>query len=71
MSPATHKLYFCSACGSASVNASSLAGGDACCTICSWKGKTEELVALPLGDGIGAPDDVYRAFFLDVRALLS
>jgi hypothetical protein len=71
MSPTTDKLYFCPACGSASVHASPLTGGNAACNICSWTGTTQELAALPFQHALGGPDDVYRAFFLDVRALLS
>jgi ribosomal protein L37AE/L43A len=33
--------YFCPACGTASVEASGLAGGVAKCDVCKWEGKVE------------------------------
>jgi hypothetical protein len=65
------KALFCSACGSADVTASALAGGDASCNVCSWKGKVEDLAAFHFTHGMGDPEMVFRQFFLEIRKLLS
>ena len=62
---------FCPACGSALVDASSLSGGEASCGTCTWKGKLEELVAVPFGQDVGSADDMVRLLFLDIRKFLS
>jgi len=64
------RAYFCPACGSANVNASSLAGGSANCNICTWKGTVEELPTFVFQHDLGGPEEVFRTFFLDIRKLL-
>lgn len=65
------RALFCTACGSADVVASSLAGGEASCNVCSWKGKVEELAVLPFGHNMGDAQQVFRSFFLEIRTLMS
>lgn len=65
------KALFCAACGSADVTTSALAGGDACCNVCGWKGKVEDLAAFRFSHNLGSPEQVFHAFFIDVRNLLS
>lgn len=77
MSPANDNLgmndraLFCAVCGAADVTSSGLAGGEAGCNVCGWKGRVEELAALPFQHDMGSTDEVYRRFFLDLRKLLS
>jgi len=40
-------VRFCPVCGSAGVDFSELAGGDAVCRGCGWNGKREELMVVP------------------------
>ena len=65
------KAYFCPACGASDVTASALAGGNANCNICTWKGAVEELPTFHFTHDMGTPEEVFRAFFVDVRKLLS
>lgn len=69
-SAGTDRAYFCPACGSADVNVSALAGGNAKCNICSWSGSVEELPAFVFQHDLGGPEEVFRSFFLDMRKLL-
>lgn len=41
-------VFFCPACGSPSVDASSLAGGSAICRACPWSGSREELATVAI-----------------------
>lgn len=41
-------VRFCPVCGSAGVNFSELAGGNARCRGCGWDGQREELLAVPM-----------------------
>lgn len=66
----TDRAWFCPACGAADVTASSLAGGSASCNVCTWKGTVEELPTFLFSHDMGTPDEVFRAFFLDMRKLL-
>jgi hypothetical protein len=67
----TDVARFCPACGSADVVTSTLAGGDAACNVCSWKGQVEDLHAFRFSHDLGTPEEVFRLFFLDIRKLLS
>lgn len=77
MNPANDNLkpnaqaLFCASCGSASVTTSSLAGGEASCNVCGWKGRTEELAAFHFTHDLGGDGEVLRRFFMDLRTLLS
>ena len=64
------KAWFCPACGSASVTASSLAGGAASCNTCTWRGAVEDLPTFFFTHDMGTPEEVFHAFFGDVRKLL-
>jgi hypothetical protein len=71
LGPTKDRGYFCMACGSASVTVSELAGGTSKCNVCNWEGKTEEGMAVfPFAHESGSPDQVSRAFFLDLRTIL-
>lgn len=65
------KAAFCAACGSADVNTSSLAGGEASCNVCGWKGRVEDLAIFHFTHDMGDPEAVFRQFFLEIRKLLS
>jgi hypothetical protein len=63
--------YFCPACGSPSVEASSLAGGDATCDVCSWGGRREELVALPLEHHFQSQDEMLTTFIKQLANVMA
>ena len=65
------KALFCTACGSADINSSNLAGGEAGCNVCGWKGRVEDLAVFHFTHGMGSPDEVFHLFFLDMRKLFS
>src|SRR5581483_8723434 len=65
------KARFCPACGGADVKASPLAGGDASCNICNWKGKVEELATFHFSHDMGGQEETFKHFFNDMRAFLS
>jgi hypothetical protein len=67
----TDKGYFCPSCGGANVTASALAGGDAKCNICTWKGRVEELATFHFTHDMGSPEEVFKAFFMDMRKVLA
>lgn len=64
------RAWFCPACGCADVTASSLAGGNAKCNVCTWAGTVEELPTFLFTHDMGTPEEVFRAFFVDTRKLL-
>lgn len=66
----TDKAWFCPACGSSDITASSLAGGDASCNTCTWKGAVTDLPTFHFTHDMGTPEEVFTAFFRDVRKLL-
>ncbi len=66
----TDRAWFCPACGSADITASSLAGGEASCNTCTWKGGTVDLPTFHFTHDMGTPEEVFTAFFRDVRKLL-
>jgi hypothetical protein len=65
------KGWFCPSCGGAAVEASTLAGGNAKCNVCSWTGKTEDLATFHFSHDGGTPEEVFHRFFMDIRKLLS
>ena len=65
------RVWWCPRCGSASVNASTLAGGAASCNVCDWKGAVEELLTSNFQHDLGSPEAVAHTFFLDVRRAIS
>ncbi len=67
----TDKAYFCAACGSALVDASSFIGGEASCGVCDWHGKVEDLAVVPFSQEVGSPEEVLRQLFIDIRGLFS
>jgi hypothetical protein len=66
----TDRGFFCPACGAADITASGLAGGAANCNICTWAGRVEDLATFHFTHGMGSPDEVFRAFFLDMRKII-
>lgn len=64
------RAWFCPACGSTDVTASSLAGGNANCNVCTWKGQVEDLPTFLFTHDLGTPEEVFLAFFTDVRKVL-
>lgn len=61
----------CPVCGAASVNSSSLVGGDAQCRACGWHGKNEELYAHRFEtDFVGTEAEV-DYLFSDLRVALA
>lgn len=67
----TDKGYFCPVCGGANVTASALAGGEAKCNICTWTGKVEELATFRFTHDMGSPEEVFKAFFMDMRKVMA
>lgn len=67
----TDKGWFCAACGSADVTASALAGGAAKCNVCTWVGKVEELATFFFTHDMGTPQEVFKAFFMDMRKVMA
>ena len=65
------KGYFCPTCGCADVTASDLAGGAAKCNICTWTGKVEELATFRFTHDMGSTEEVFKAFFTDMRKVLA
>jgi len=64
------RAVFCPACGAADVQSSSLAGGAAKCNVCNWAGTVEELAVFRFSHDMGTTEEVFRAFFIEVRKLL-
>lgn len=64
-------LYTCPECGSASVEYSELVAGQAKCLTCSWSGRKEDLLVVPLQDGAGTPEEVIMAMRGDLRLIFA
>lgn len=54
--------FFCPSCGSSSVKVSALAGGDASCDACEWKGSREEMVNLPFEHNFASKEEMISRF---------
>ena len=67
----TDKGWFCPTCGAADVTASALSGGGAKCNVCTWAGKVEELATFHFTHDMGTPEEVFRAFFMDMRKVMA
>lgn len=65
------KSYFCPQCQSPLVTVSALAGGDASCGACTWKGAKEELLGYKFESGFDNPEAVLKSFANDIRNLLA
>lgn len=64
------KAWFCPTCGGADVTASSLAGGDATCNICGWKGPVEGLAVFHFNQDMGSQEQILRNIFMDLRKMM-
>ena len=64
-------VFFCPACGTSSVKASSLAGGDASCEVCSWKGTREELLNLLFEHAFDSQEEMLMRFVNQLASVLA
>ena len=64
-------VYFCPTCGSPALDRSALAGGEAACKACPWKGKTDELHAVPFSHDFSGSDEMVARFVGEVSNLVS
>ncbi len=71
MSPPKDKSYFCPSCNSPLVNLSALAGGEASCQACTWKGANTELLGYEFSSGFGNAEEILGAFSRDIRLLMA
>lgn len=63
--------YFCPSCGTSSVDVSSLAGGDASCSICGWAGKREDLLHVPLEHDFASQEEMVLRFIKQVAGVIA
>ncbi len=68
---ANDQMFICPECGSASVDFSSLVGGEASCSVCKWKGSKEQLLTVPFDNRMGSPHEVVVAMRNDLRRTFS
>ena len=61
--------YFCSACGSSSVEYGSLTGSSASCKACKWSGTTEQLMQHAFEHEHGSDTQVLTSMMNDLRQL--
>lgn len=64
------KAYFCPSCGSSSITSSALAGGDAHCNTCPWKGVTVDLVVHVFKHDLGTSEQVVETFAREFQSAL-
>lgn len=65
-------VKFCPTCASSYLQFSELVGGDAGCLGCGWRGKTEELLLVPIQhDFAFGKESIISEMMLDVRRMLS
>lgn len=64
-------VYFCPECGSASINASALAGGLAECSNCKWTGPREKLVVTYIRQDFGSNEEIFKCLHSDLRGMLA
>lgn len=55
-------VYFCPACGSPSLEVSSLAGGASSCKSCPWTGTREELAEVPIEHAFMSQEEMVMRF---------
>ncbi len=74
-------LRLCPDCGSPSVDYSTLEGGEAACKVCTWAGRKDSLLVVPVPQGIGSDGAtlvsmynswrvLFRAFAKDIAQFL-
>ena len=63
--------YFCPACGTSSVQSSALAGGEASCSVCSWKGTREELVGFQFEHTFSSQEEMVTRFVNQLASALA
>jgi len=65
-------IYFCPNCGGAAVDTPLLAGGQASCRSCGWKGAATELVAAPMPEDVQLkPEAFIREFTSDFKIMFA
>lgn len=64
-------VRFCPQCSSPSVDYSVLAGGDAVCRACDWKGTSDALLIVPLKHDFVNGEEVLVRMMGDLRGLLA
>jgi len=67
----TEKSFFCPSCHSPMVKLSVLAGGEASCDGCGWKGDNKQLLGHEFDSGFTNPEEILKAFANDVKMLLA
>lgn len=63
--------YFCTQCGSPSVERSPLAGGNAKCTTCGWTGKNEDLHAVDFEHDFSSPEQIMQVFVTEFSGVIA
>lgn len=67
----TDRVYVCPSCGSATVDASTLVGGEGSCRSCGWRGPVADLLAVPVQHAMGSPEEIKRQFYAEVKDVFS
>lgn len=65
------KVYVCPTCGSAAITTSSFAGSGSECGKCGWKGRLEELAAVPFSHDFMSPEAMLHALSMDIRSVIA
>jgi hypothetical protein len=65
------KVRFCPRCGSANLEFSELAGGNAKCENCAWSGSVDDLFVVPFSHDFFSDEGMVRALMNDLRGLLA
>jgi hypothetical protein len=65
------KVKFCPRCGSANLEFSELAGGNATCGNCHWVGSTDDLFMVPFCHDFFSDEGMVRGLMNDLRVMLS
>ncbi len=63
--------YFCPQCGNPTIERSSLAGGAAACKACEWKGKSDDLHAVPFEHDFGSGEEAMARFTGEVSNIVA
>ena len=64
-------VKFCPTCGSASVEFSSLVGGQGSCKGCGWVGNADELLVVPIEHDFAGKEGMLVSMMNDVRKFMS